>query len=72
MTRSSAPEPSRDNDTADETAAPHDTLPCVLSFNASDPTGAGGVVSVEELARIDASDIYASRVFKGGEGNPAN
>ena len=45
MTRSSAPEPSRDNDTADETAAPHDTLPCVLSFNASDPTGAGGVVS---------------------------
>ena len=45
MTRSSAPEPSRDNDTADEAAAPHDTLPCVLSFNASDPTGAGGVVS---------------------------
>ena len=45
MTRSRAPEPSRDNDTADETAAPHDTLPCVLSFNASDPTGAGGVVS---------------------------
>jgi probable Rubsico expression protein CbbX len=33
---------------------------------------AGGVVSVEELARIDASDIYASRVFKGGESNPSN
>lgn len=39
---------------------------------ASRLVSAGGVVSVEELARIDASDIYASRVFKGGEGNPAN
>ena len=28
----------------------------------------GGAVGAEELARIDASDIYASRVFTGGEG----
>ena len=28
----------------------------------------GGAVCAEELARIDASDIYASRVFKGGIG----
>lgn len=27
---------------------------------------AGGTVAPEELARLDASDIYASRVFKGG------
>ena len=27
----------------------------------------GGTVAADELARIDASDIYASRVFKGGE-----
>ncbi len=27
----------------------------------------GGCVQVEELARIDASDIYASSVFKGGQ-----
>lgn len=30
----------------------------------------GGVVAAEELARIDASDIYASRVFRGGEITP--
>lgn len=39
MTRSSDAEPSRDNDTS---AADADALPCVLSFNAGDPTGAGG------------------------------
>ncbi|QTD46190.1 bifunctional hydroxymethylpyrimidine kinase/phosphomethylpyrimidine kinase [Ottowia testudinis] len=44
MTRSSAPDPSRDNDTADA-SADSDTLPCVLSFNANDPTGAGGLSS---------------------------
>jgi len=44
MTRSSAPDPSRDNDNAG-VSEENDTLPCVLSFNASDPTGAGGASS---------------------------
>ena len=41
MTRTSATDASRDNDISDALAE-HDTLPCVLSFNASDPTGACG------------------------------
>ena len=42
MTRSSATDSSRDNDTSVDPVADHDTLPCVLSFNASDATGSGG------------------------------
>ncbi|HOB65229.1 bifunctional hydroxymethylpyrimidine kinase/phosphomethylpyrimidine kinase [Ottowia sp.] len=41
MTRSNAPDPSRSSDTL-ELSAESETLPCVLSFNANDPTGAGG------------------------------
>ena len=44
MTRSSASEASRDNDTPDLPPG-DDALPCVLSFNASDPVGAGGLSS---------------------------
>lgn len=40
----SAPTPSQDNDKSVPTSA-EDTLPCVLSFNANDAIGAGGVVS---------------------------
>ncbi|MDO5625919.1 MAG: bifunctional hydroxymethylpyrimidine kinase/phosphomethylpyrimidine kinase [Pseudomonadota bacterium] len=42
MTRSSATDASQDNDTSPSTAG-DEPLACVLSFNASDPTGAGGV-----------------------------
>ncbi len=44
MTRSPAPDPSRQNDNP-EVSADRETLPCVLSFNANDPTGAGGAGS---------------------------
>jgi hydroxymethylpyrimidine/phosphomethylpyrimidine kinase len=44
MTRSSAPDPSRQNDNP-EASAESEALTCVLSFNASDPTGAGGTGS---------------------------
>ena len=44
MTRPPAPPPSRDSDISEPTAD-DDTLPCVLSFNANDPVGAGGLGS---------------------------
>ena len=42
MTRTSATDPSQDNDTSEPLHAA-DTLPCVLCFNAVDPVGAGGL-----------------------------
>lgn len=42
MPPSTPRDPSRDNDSSTESLG-EDTLPCVLSFNASDPVGAGGV-----------------------------
>ena len=42
MTRTSATDPSQDNDTS-EPLHTADTLPCVLCFNAVDPVGAGGL-----------------------------
>lgn len=44
MTGFSAPDSSHGSDTESE-SPPSDSLPCVLSFNANDPSGAGGVGS---------------------------
>lgn len=62
MTRTSATDASRDNDTSD-TLAEHDTLPCVLSFNASDPTGACG--SSSDALVIGSIGAHALPVVTG-------
>ena len=62
MTRTSATDASRDNDISDA-LADHDTLPCVLSFNASDPTGACG--SSSDALVIGSIGAHALPVVTG-------
>ncbi|WP_333705771.1 bifunctional hydroxymethylpyrimidine kinase/phosphomethylpyrimidine kinase [Ottowia beijingensis] len=62
MTRTSATDASRDNDISDALAE-HDTLPCVLSFNASDPTGACG--SSSDALVIGSIGAHALPVVTG-------
>ena len=62
MTGSSEPDPSRGNDTPDALAG-NDNLPCVLSFNAADPTGAGG--SASDAMVIASIGAHALPVVSG-------
>ena len=62
MTRTSATDASRDNYISDALAE-HDTLPCVLSFNASDPTGACG--SSSDALVIGSIGAHALPVVTG-------
>lgn len=62
MTRSSATDASRDNDTSD-TLDDHDGLPCVLSFNANDATGACG--SSSDVLVIGSIGAHALPVVTG-------
>ena len=62
MTRTSATDASRDNDISDALAE-HDTLPCVLSFKASDPTGACG--SSSDALVIGSIGAHALPVVTG-------
>lgn len=62
MTRPGATDASRDNDTS-ATPAQHDGLPCVLSFNASDPTGACG--SSSDALVIGSIGAHALPVVTG-------
>lgn len=62
MTRTSATDASRNNDISDALAE-HDTLPCVLSFNASDPTGACG--SSSDALVIGSIGAHALPVVTG-------
>ena len=62
MTRISATDASRDNDTSDPLAE-HDSLPCVLSFNAADPTGACG--SSSDALVISSIGAHALPVVTG-------
>lgn len=62
MTRTYAPDASRDND-SDAFPTEPDTLPCVLSFNASDPTGACG--SSSDAMVIGSIGAHALPVVTG-------
>lgn len=62
MTRFSMIYASRDNDTL-ETLVEYGTLPCVLSFNVSDPTGGGGLGS--DVLVIGSMGAHALPVVTG-------
>ena len=62
MTLPQAPDSSRDNDTSDLSGR-YDGLPCVISFNAGDPTGAGG--SASDALVIASIGAHALPVITG-------
>lgn len=62
MSGSKEPDPSRGHDTP-ETLAAHESLPAVLSFNAADPTGAGG--SASDAIVIASIGAHALPVVSG-------